>query len=273
MGAGKTVLIGAIVATEFAMALEYPKMPATSGSPFIENALVFAPGTTILESLRELSRIPFGQILPDRLDESFGVFTEDHLHTGWRKGHPGHTRKSLQPRCHQHGEDPHSGEPHGRAVRAGAHVAALFDRSDNEAREVANLRLQAIASLPHLGVFSDEAHHTYGRSLGTDLKRVRQTVDYLAAETNVVAVVNTTGTPYFERQPLRDVVVWYGLRQGISDGVLKEVAENIRTSSFEPGQADEMVAEVVRDFFETYADHRLPDGAPARTRHLFPAER
>lgn len=45
MGAGKTVLIGAIFATEFAMAQEYPD------NGFVENALVFAPGKTIIESL------------------------------------------------------------------------------------------------------------------------------------------------------------------------------------------------------------------------------
>src|SRR5437016_1120660 len=48
MGAGKTILIGAVFATEFAMALEYPD------GPFVQNALVFAPGKTIIESLREL---------------------------------------------------------------------------------------------------------------------------------------------------------------------------------------------------------------------------
>ncbi|MHB8837922.1 MAG: DEAD/DEAH box helicase family protein, partial [Gemmatimonadaceae bacterium] len=36
MGAGKTILVGAIIATEFAMALEYPD------GPFVQNALVFA---------------------------------------------------------------------------------------------------------------------------------------------------------------------------------------------------------------------------------------
>ncbi len=41
MGAGKTILVGAIIATEFAMALEYPD------GPFVQNALVFAPGKTI----------------------------------------------------------------------------------------------------------------------------------------------------------------------------------------------------------------------------------
>lgn len=48
MGAGKTILIGAIIATEFAMAMEYPQ------AEFVQNALVFAPGKTIIESLREL---------------------------------------------------------------------------------------------------------------------------------------------------------------------------------------------------------------------------
>lgn len=70
MGAGKTVLIGTIIATEFAMAIEYPDAEGAA-SPFIENALVFAPGLTILEALRELSRIPFERVLPPRLYERF----------------------------------------------------------------------------------------------------------------------------------------------------------------------------------------------------------
>lgn len=70
MGSGKTVLIGAIIATEFAMALEYPDA-ADEDHPFIENALVFAPGTTILEALQEQSRVPFDRILPPRLYERF----------------------------------------------------------------------------------------------------------------------------------------------------------------------------------------------------------
>ena len=61
MGAGKTVLIGAIIATEFAMAIEYPD------GPFVQNALVFAPGKTIIESLRELADIPYEKLLPPRL--------------------------------------------------------------------------------------------------------------------------------------------------------------------------------------------------------------
>lgn len=76
MGAGKTILIGAITATEFAMALEYLR------GDFVQNALVFAPGKTIIESLRELAEVPYDRILPPRLYKPFAAsvkltFTRD----------------------------------------------------------------------------------------------------------------------------------------------------------------------------------------------------
>ena len=76
MGAGKTILMGAIVATEFAMAHEYPD------GPFVQNALIFAPGKTIIESLRELADVPYDRILPPRLYQPFSAslklsFTRD----------------------------------------------------------------------------------------------------------------------------------------------------------------------------------------------------
>src|SRR3972149_11452709 len=82
MGAGKTVLIGAIVATEFAMALEYPNGGTDREGQFVENALVFAPGRTIVESLRELARVPYEKVLPPRLYKPFNAalkltFTRD----------------------------------------------------------------------------------------------------------------------------------------------------------------------------------------------------
>ena len=68
MGAGKTILIGAIIATEFAMAIEYP-----DGEKFVENALVFAPGKTIIGSLRELAMVPYDEILPPRFYKRFAA--------------------------------------------------------------------------------------------------------------------------------------------------------------------------------------------------------
>lgn len=69
-------------------------------------------------------------------------------------------------------------------------------------------------------------------------------------------VVNTTGTPCFQHQPLRDVVIWYGLSQGIRDGILKEVAGNIQAFSFE-GQVDLYLRHVIEDFFRDYGQVAL----------------
>lgn len=260
MGAGKTILIGAIIATEFAMALEYPE------GPFVQNALVFAPGTTILESLRELAETPYEKILPPRAYKPFAAAVKLTFTRDGEKDIPV-IRASAFNVVVTNTEKIRIQKEAIRKSDLGGLFAA--ERQDEARSEVANLRLQAIASLPHLAVFSDEAHHTYGQTLDAGLKKVRKTVDYLAAKTNLVCVVNTTGTPYFQRQPLKDVVIWYGLSEGIRDGILKDLSGNIQAYDF-AGDAGAYVSHVVEDFFREYGDVRLPNGAPARLAIYFP---
>jgi len=289
MGAGKTILMGSIVATEFAMAMEYP------GGPFVENALIFAPGKTILSALRELSDVPYERLLPPRMHKPFAAslkltFTRDgdkQIPIVWGSAFNVIVTNTEKIRI----QKPNA--------RGNGQQAPLFAGTKvEEATELANLRLQAVASLPHLAVFSDEAHHTYGQKLlgkwekdketgelvfkDDGIKKVRRTIDYLAEETNLIVVVNATGTPYFERQPLRDVVVWYGLGEGIRDGVLKELANNIKVFDLaddKPGEADTLVANVIDDFVRDYWGVTLPPspgqpggqaGAPARLALYFP---
>jgi len=271
MGAGKTILIGAIFATEFAMAQEYPD------NGFVENALVFAPGKTIIESLRELAEMKYAAILPPRMYKNFAATLKL---TFTRDGDPDIpvTRASSWNVIVTNTEKIRIQ----KETINKSYLGPLFNKEKEEqARaEVANLRLQAIASLPKLAIFSDEAHHTYGQKLDQDLKKVRQTVDYLhnphsesearlAHATQLVCVVNTTGTPYFQRQPLRDVVVWYGLSEGIHDGILKEVAGNIYGIDFQ-GNEKEYLSFVVEDFFKTYGNVALPDSTPAKLAIFFP---
>ncbi|MDY6867541.1 MAG: hypothetical protein SVT56_06495 [Chloroflexota bacterium] len=106
--------------------------------------------------------------------------------------------------------------------------------------------------------------------MDTRLKRVRQTVDYLHENTNLIAVINTTGTPYYERQLLKDVVIWYGLSEGIRDDILKSVEDNIEAYDFTDSQTAQFVTDVVRDFFIQYDDVTLPNGAPAKLAMYFP---
>ena len=227
MGAGKTVLIGAIFASEFAMAQEYPD------NGFVENALVFAPGKTIIESLRELAEMRYEAVLPPRFYKPFAASLKL---TFTRDGDP---TIPVIPRSQFNVivTNTEKIRIQKETIRK-SDLGKLFSKEkEDEARiEVANLRLQAIASLPNLAVFSDEAHHTYGQAMDTELKKVRKTVDYLYNpypagsperanhHSNLICVINTTGTPYYQHQPLKDVVIWYGLSEGIRDGILKEVA-------------------------------------------------
>ncbi len=277
MGAGKTILMGSIVSTEFAMALEYPD------GPFVQNALIFAPGKTILSALRELADVPYERLLPARLYKSFAAslkltFTRDgdkQIPITWGSSFNIIVTNTEKIRIQKPNTRANSNQ-----------LSLLSSTKEEQAGELANLRLQAIASLPHLAVFSDEAHHTYGQKLlgkwekdketgelvfkEDGIKKVRRTIDYLAQQTNLIVVINATGTPYFERQPLRDVVVWYGLGEGIRDGVLKELANNIKVFDLDDGEAETMVSAVVDDFVTTYWSVRLPNGAPARLAMYFP---
>ncbi len=261
MGAGKTILIGTIIATEFAMALEYPD------GLFVQNALVFAPGKTILEALKELGAVPFEKILPARLYRDFAASLKLTFTRDGEKDLP-EARGSIFNVVVTNTEKIRIQKP---TIRRGKDwtQAELIEREKQE-EEIANLRLQAIASLPHLAVFSDEAHHTYGQAMDTELKKVRKTVDYLHEQTNLICVINTTGTPYFQRQPLKDVVIWYGLSEGIRDNILKDVSDNIRSYSYATTDAPRFVSEVIRDFFREYRDVTLPNGAPARLALYFP---
>jgi hypothetical protein len=260
MGAGKTILIGSIIATEFAMALEYPE------SNFVKNALVFAPGKTILGALKELSDIPYDKILPPRLYKEF-ISTVKFVYTrDGEKDIPVIKGSSFNVVVTNTEKIRIQKQTITKTL-----IKDLFtDESQEDVikQEVANRRLQTIASLPNLAVFSDEAHHTYGMELGKELKRVRQTVDYLAEQTNLLVVVNTTGTPYFEKQILKDVVYWYGLSQGIKDGILKEVRGNI--VAYSDVEDEQFVKDVIIDFFKNYKDVRIYDGSPAKLAIYFP---
>ncbi|MDD3175353.1 MAG: DEAD/DEAH box helicase family protein, partial [Candidatus Nanoarchaeia archaeon] len=259
MGSGKTILIGSIICTEFTLALEYQ-------NNFVKNALVFAPGKTILGALKEISDIPFDKILPSRLYKQFMSSVKITYTQDKEKDIP-IIRGSSFNIIVTNTEKIRIQKPTGKGIQLNLLNYKEIEKRE-EAQEVANLRLQTIASLPHLAIFSDEAHHTYGQSLDVELKKVRKTVDYLAENTNVIVVVNTTGTPYFKKQMLRDVVFWYGLSQGIKDGILKEVKESIY--SYDNIDTKDFVNIIVEDFFKEYKDVKTYNGTKSKLAIYFP---
>ncbi len=261
MGAGKTVLIGTIIASEFALSFD------TNDERFMKNALVFAPGKTIIESLKEISVIPYDKILPPRLSKQFLanvklIYTQDGVKDIPAQDGSGYnlivtnTEKIALRKKH---------------VRKGQ-TRLNFERMLEHDALIANQRLAKIASLPSLGVFSDEAHHTYGNKLDEDLKRVRETINHLHEQTNLICVVNTTGTPYAGNQTLKDVVFWYGLDQGIKDNILKSLNHSIQTYTFSDQTLDDILEDVVTDFFDKYKDTRLITGQQAKIAFYFKSQ-
>ena len=255
MGAGKTVLIGTIVATEFAMSLHYPD----SEIKFMRNALVFAPGKTIIESLRELSDLPYSKILPPDVGREFLA--------NLKIEYPNGKEKSIQVQAGSFYNliVTNTEKISLRAKRRGNQTDMAFEHSEVQA----NLRLQKITSLPDLGIFSDEAHHTYGNTFDK-LKRVRETINYINEQgAPLVAVVNTTGTPYYKRKPLAEVIVWYGLREGIRDNILKSLKNGIHEYSLRESPEEDVFNDIIREFFTAYGDVSLPNGAKAKIAFYF----
>ncbi len=255
MGAGKTVLIGAIIATEFAMSLRYPE------GKFMKNALVFAPGTTIIESLRELSDMPFEKILPPDLNRDFLANLKIEYPS---------KEKDIQAQ---------RGSSYNLIVTNTEKISLRANKRRNQQQEVfrrneveANLRLQKITSLPNLGIFSDEAHHTYGNTFDR-LKRVRETINYIHEQTPIIAVINTTGTPYYKRQYLKEVIVWYGLGEGIRDNILKDLNNGIHQYNIGDQSEQEVFNDIVREFFTNYGDVSLPDGSKAKIAFYFKTQK
>ena len=251
MGAGKTVLIGAIVSTEFAMSLRYPE------GNFMKNALVFAPGTTIIESLRELSDMPYQKILPP------DIYRE--VVANLKIEYPSN-EKDIQAQ---------TGSSYNLIITNTEKISLRAKKRSNQTemnfkkKELqANLRLQKIASLPNLGVFSDEAHHTYGNTFN-QLKRVRETINYIHEQTPLVAVVNTTGTPYYRKQHLKEVIVWYGLGDGIKDNILKDLNDGIHQYDIGEQSEQSVFSDIIQEFFNKYGKVSLPDGAKAKIAFYF----
>ena len=258
MGAGKTILIGTIICCEFVMSLRYPE------AKFMKNALVFAPGTTIIQSLRELSSMQYEQILPPDLSKSFLANLKVEFLD--KK-----TTKNQSKDIHVQ-----SGSSYNLIVTNTEKISLRAKRRANQSdfefghnRLLSNLRLQKIVSLPNLGIFSDEAHHTYGNTVFRQLKRVRETINYIHKQTTMIAVVNTTGTPYFKKQTLKEVIVWYGLGDGIKDNILKDLNHGIHKYSFGEQSSKEVFQDIVREFFKEFGNVSLPNGAMAKIAFYF----
>lgn len=247
MGSGKTVLMATLLTYEFVLSYYHP-----DDNRFAKNALVFAPDTTIIESLKEIKTFDYSKVLPKEYQNILLNIKYHYLES---------TETGLSPIGNYNIIVSNSQKiilkTRNNSMERG--VNSLFgDKNELAKREVENARLRAIRELNSLVVFVDEAHHSYGVNLEGALKKTRQTIDYLHGNTPLVGVVNLTGTPYVNNKMIDDVVFHFGLKQGIEKGILKQV----KIVDFGEVRSEVFVEEVLGTFWSEYGEKRLEGRLP-----------
>lgn len=280
MGTGKTILMATCIFYEFLLGNKFEK-----DGRYCHNALVFAPDKTVLQSLKEIETFDLTLVVPleyvsfltthlrfhyledagtslDTLDRSrFNVIVSN-------------TQKIILKRKHKekNSVDKLFGTTGETLAATGVYADAAdlynFDQPEEEGELTTNQRFEKLRRLEQLGIYVDEAHHSFGKTLAKDMgigaketdTSLRTTIDILAASLNaagtrVVACYNYTGTPYVGREVLPEVVYAYGLKEAIEKGFLKKVTLH----GYANTRTDEFIDIAVETFLKESGDLR-PEG-------------
>lgn len=247
MGAGKTLLMGVLTMYEFILSTHYPDDPR-----FAKNILVFAPDTTIIESLKEIKSFDYTIAVPKEYENVVLNIKYHYLETtdtpvnfvGNYNIIVSNSQKIILKKKSN--------------LLKSSQI--LLNETERSKQFHKNQRREAIRRLSNLAIFVDEAHHSYGSNLDKTLKRTRETIEYLDEEgkTPLVNVVNFTGTPYVNNKLISDVVYYFGLKQGIEEGILKQV----KFKDYENVKSEEFVTDVVDVFLDRYSGIKLEGKLP-----------
>ncbi|MCK9319221.1 DEAD/DEAH box helicase [Methanoculleus sp.] len=246
MGAGKTILMAVIMVYDFVLSF-YHK----NDDRFARNALVFAPDKTIIESLKEIKSFDYSKILPKEYENILLNVKYYYLED---------TETPLAPIGNYNVIVSNSQKIILKTKNLTNNIKqGLFQDVKHLGKvEAENARLLAIRKLDGLAVFVDEAHHSYGKDLEGNLKKIKQTIEYLHKNTPITNVINLTGTPYVKNKMIADVVYHYGLKEGIERGILKQV----RFYDYSNTKDDNFIQNIVETFWTEYGENRLEGKLP-----------
>lgn len=247
MGSGKTILMATMLAYEFLLASEYPE-----DNRFSKNILVFAPDKTIIESLKEIKTFDYSKVLPRQfqnilLNVKFHYLESTDTQVNFIGNFNlivSNSQKIIIKTKHKKDNK----------------LSLLTNEKERKEKSIINRRLIALQGLENLAIFVDEAHHSYGNDLNNELKKTRETISYLNTNgvTKIVNVANFTGTPFFKNRFIKDVVYYYGLKQGTEDGILKQVT----FIDYENVKSDVFINEVIEEFLKKYSGIKLEGKVP-----------
>lgn len=266
MGLGKTILMATCIFYDFLLANKYPK-----DKRFCQNALVFAPDKTVLQSLKEIITFDKTLVVPPEYARVLDANVKFHfleetgvpLHTiDYSKFNLiiSNTDKIIVKRKRT------KQKPAELLFDSGSILSSIYGGENDEdnyawddASLIENSRFEKLCRLPQLGVYVDEAHHLFGADLEKQLRSksvsktsLRNTINMLAERTSIIACYNYTGTPYVNNQVLPEVVYAYGLRESIWNGYLKDA----NPIAFENVKSEEFLRAVVTKFWEKYGGEK-----------------
>ncbi len=246
MGAGKTILMAVMATYDFVLSFYHP-----DDKRFAKNALVFAPDTTIIESLKEIKTFDYTRVVPKEYQNILLNIKYHYLES---------PETPLSPIGNYNIIVSNSQKIILKTRRTNNnHTQRLLgDWGELEKREIENRRLAALRGLSNLVVFVDEAHHSYGKTLEGTLKKTRQTINYLHGNAPLVGVANFTGTPYVSNKMIADVVYHFGLKQGIEKGILKQV----RFFEYTQVKSGKFIQDVIDKFWGEYGEKRVESRLP-----------
>ncbi len=271
MGTGKTILMATCIFYEFLLANKFP-----SDARYCHNALVFAPDTTVLESLREIQTFDMTKVVPPEyvsflssnlkfhfLDETgtalsvldksrFNIIISNTQKIILKRQS---TEKTAMDQLFE------SGKPTYQAGSIYDQNVDLYgwDEPADEDALTTNQRFEKLRRLENLGIYVDEAHHAFGTNLAKDVgaqednrqTSLRLTIDRLAdslkkSGTQVVACYNYTGTPYVGHEVLPEVIYAFGLQ----DAINKEFLKKVNIHGYTNTKTVDFVNQVIKDFWK-----------------------
>lgn len=287
MGTGKTILMATCIFYDFLAGNK-----KGNDERFIQNALVFAPDKTVLQSLREIESFDHSKVVPaeympivsefkfhyledagvslNTLDGSkFNIIVSNSQKIILKRDNKG---KSSTDKLFSSGKEMYQGldgVSSEMAEMLGLDPETMNAAPEDEADLVTNQRFEKLKRLPQLGIFVDEAHHAFGDKLAKDMgvkkakNSLRTTIDELAinlkhAGTSVVGCYNYTGTPYVGKDVLPEVVYAYSLKKAIDNNYLKQV----KLKGYSNTRHEEFLEIAIEEFLESTKDLRPENMLP-----------
>lgn len=267
MGTGKTILMATTMYYEFILANKFPK-----DKLYAHNALVFAPDKTVLQSLREIIEFDKAKVVPTEYQNfintevkyHFLEDTETQLNT--LDGSQFNIIITNQQKISL--QEKHKDTKAVDKLLNSDSLSALDDMNDlldldnfelvDNKKLIKNQRFEKILRLNNLGIYVDEAHHTFGKGLDDSLKKLKATIDAISNKTTVIGCYNFTGTPYVKNKLIPEVIYAYSL----SNAIEKKFLKNPIVKGYDKVEEEDFVREVISDFWLKYSECRFEDMLP-----------